>query len=87
MVACILDGTSRGEPLLPLAAETEGMFYNYGVAFTWFYCSAMILTVTIFLFRGQVLSTETGSGWQPGGGESTALAAGEGVASTLGWLC
>lgn len=60
MVACVLDGTLRGEPLLPLAAETEGMFHNYGVAFAWFFCSTMILTVTIFLFRWLVMSTETG---------------------------
>lgn len=67
----LLDGTSEGEPFASSAAETEGMFHNYGVAFAWF-CSTMILTVTIFLFRGWlVMSTETGllPGWRPGGGK------------------
>lgn len=46
--------------------------------FTWFYCSAAILTVTIFLFLWEVQGIETGSSWHLGGGEGRALVLEEG---------
>lgn len=47
--------------MLPLAAQTEGMFHNCVADFTWFYCSTMILTFLIFLFLWEAPGIEIGS--------------------------
>lgn len=52
---------SWGNLCFLLQQKLKACFTIYVADFTWFYCSGVILTFTLFLFRWEVLGTETGS--------------------------